>query len=129
MIVGNRLPYPAVAHHDKRRAIRETEGFIGVPLEHLPGFGFPVRGNTDDSNKAARTNFFPEFDGNMMSCPMHEQGVRLISHEIARDIACLGGQQGPVERCGRLPEGITSVLERHPATRVHENLSHDFRAP
>jgi hypothetical protein len=70
VIVGKRLPYPTVPHHDKRRAIRETEGFVGVPLEHLPGFLFPVRRNTDDSDKAAGTNFFPKFDGDVMPRPM-----------------------------------------------------------
>src|SRR5262245_12027407 len=48
MIVGERLPYSTVSHHDKRCAVRETEGFVSVPLEHLPGFVFPLRRNTDD---------------------------------------------------------------------------------
>jgi hypothetical protein len=34
-----------------------------------------------------------------------------------------------VEGSGRLPECIAFVLERHPATRIHEDLSHGFRAP
>ena len=70
VVVGKRFPYTAVLHYDKLCAIRETEGFVGVSLEHLPGFVFPVRRNTDNSDKAARTNFFPEFDGRMMPCPM-----------------------------------------------------------
>lgn len=48
VIVGKRLPHPTVPHHDKRRAICETEGFVDVPLEHLPGFFFPVRRNMDN---------------------------------------------------------------------------------
>src|SRR5262249_26994567 len=30
MIVGKRLSHPTVSHHDKRRAVRETEGFVSV---------------------------------------------------------------------------------------------------
>jgi hypothetical protein len=70
VVVGKRLPYPAVPHYDKRCAICEAEDFVSVPLEHLPGFVFLVRSNTDNSDQAARTNFFPEFDGNMMPCPV-----------------------------------------------------------
>jgi hypothetical protein len=51
-------------------AICETEGFVSVPLEHLPGFLFLVRRHTDHRDQAARTNFFPEFDSDMMSRPM-----------------------------------------------------------
>ena len=129
MIVGKCLPHPTVSHHDKRRAVRETEGFVGVPLEHLPGFVFPLWSNMDDRDQATGTNVFPEFDRNVMPCPMQQQGVRLIEHEIARHMACPCGQQGPVERCGRLLEAIPFVLQRHPATCGHEDLSHGFRAP
>jgi hypothetical protein len=129
MIVGKRLPHPTVSHHDKRRAVRETEGFISVPLEHLPGFVFPLWSNTDNRDQATGTNVFPKFDRNVMPCPMQQQGICFIEHEIARHIASPCGQQGPVECSSRLLERIAFVLERHPATRIHEDLAHGFRAP
>jgi hypothetical protein len=66
VIVGECLPHPTVSHYDERRTIRETECFVCIPLEHLPGFVLSVRRNTDDGDEVACTNFFPQFDGYVM---------------------------------------------------------------
>ena len=129
VIIGKRLAYPMVSHHNKRRAVRETEGFVSVPFEHLPGVLFPGRCHADDRDQAARADFFPKFDSDVMPCTMAQQGLGLIEHEIACHVADACGQQGPVERCRCLPERIAFVLERYPTIRIHEDLSHGFRAP
>src|SRR5690349_7383582 len=91
VIVGKRLPYSTVSHHDKRGAVCATEGFVSVPLEHLPGFVFPLWSIPDDRDSATGTNFFPEFDRNVMPCPMQQRGILLIEHSVARHIACPSG--------------------------------------